>query len=270
VDVWQAEIVTADNPFDVDDETARNYARSRPFYHDRAVEVVFGIMGRSRAEAGLDVGCGTGLSTQALAAKAQQVVAIDRAPAMLRAATNVANTVFVCALAERLPVRSNTVDVVTCAAAMHWFTDQAFDELARVVCPGGYVAVYSDFFLGEVEDEPRFSDWLCSTYLPRLPTPSRRDHYNRAALERRGFAHVSSVEGEHDVLMDRQRLASYLMTQSNATNAMTSGQFPADALRTWLENELPKVISKQAANVRFAHRVWVAQRRCRRRSKMRP
>jgi trans-aconitate methyltransferase len=79
------------NPFDVDEAAAANYARSRPYYHPRAVALGFEISGAEPVDLGLDVGCGTGLSTKALAEHARHVIGIDPAVAMLSAADPVSN-----------------------------------------------------------------------------------------------------------------------------------------------------------------------------------
>ena len=48
----------------------------------------------------------------------------------------------VAATAERIPVRSRSVDVVVCAQSFHWFDhDLALAEIARVLRPGGVLAL---------------------------------------------------------------------------------------------------------------------------------
>jgi SAM-dependent methyltransferase len=262
VRIWDAGLV-AINPFDVGTAAAINYAEARPYYHPLAVALGFEVIGRSTAEVGLDVGCGTGLSTKALAAWARRVVGVDPAAAMLGASPRLRNGIFVRAAAERLPVRTDSVDLVTCAAAMHWFADVAFDELARVTRTRGHVIVYSDFFLGEVVGEPRFSMWMRETYLPRLPTPPRRSYYNEAAMKLVGFRMLAHEQRVHEVSMTASRLAAYLMTQSNATMAIANGAVDEGALRAWIETELVAVLGPEDATTRFGCRVWVAEKSAR-------
>ncbi|MDP9165815.1 MAG: methyltransferase domain-containing protein [Actinomycetota bacterium] len=251
---------TPSNPFDVGQETATNYANARPYYHPRALRAALEPAGRVSASAvGVDVGCGTGLSTRALAEIVGRVVGLDPSPHMLAAASAAAGVRFAVAKAEALPLRDGVADVITCAASMHWFGPAAFDELARVAAPRAVLAVYSDFFTGEVGGLPAFGTWLETVYLPRLPTPQRREHYNDELLARAGFKLVAESEAQYEVLMTRLRLRRYLMTQSNATMAVQAGQSDAE-LSGWVDAELAPLLGDGEWPVNFAYRTWTATR----------
>src|SRR5512139_1841184 len=83
---------------------------------------------RSRA---LDVGCGPGIVTEALARHAGEVVGCDLTPAMLdraqrRAeAAGLRNARFVPARAESLPFEDGYFDLVVSRSAVHHFPDPA-------------------------------------------------------------------------------------------------------------------------------------------------
>ena len=89
----------------------------------------------------LDVACGGGFSTRALAAAGHTVLATDLTFESLvaaRASTEAA-VAWVAGAAERLPVRTASMDVVGCRIAPHHFADIAafVDEVARVLKPHG-------------------------------------------------------------------------------------------------------------------------------------
>lgn len=147
-----------DNPFD-SEAAARRYAGGRRFYHDTALDLAFARLGLTDVGVAIDLGCGTGLSTRALRGRAGRIIAADISAAMLREATRESGALYVVAGAERIPVRDSVADLVTAGAAFHWFDQpRAFAELARVLRPGGGLAVYSDFFLGRVAGVPEFAD----------------------------------------------------------------------------------------------------------------
>ncbi|MFT3890703.1 MAG: class I SAM-dependent methyltransferase [Anaerolineales bacterium] len=85
-----------------------------PTVYDQLQEII-GLHGKSIA----DVGAGTGSSSLALARSAQQVVGIEREPAMLRQAQQKAQddasaqTLFVSGDARALPLAEDAVDLVT-------------------------------------------------------------------------------------------------------------------------------------------------------------
>jgi SAM-dependent methyltransferase len=120
---------------------AANYATSES--HARGDDLAWFA---SRAAAlppghALDVACGGGFSTRALAEAGHRVLATDLTPESLaaaRAATQ-AQVWWVAGAAERLPARTATFDLVGCRIAPHHFADIAafVDEVARVLRPGG-------------------------------------------------------------------------------------------------------------------------------------
>ena len=93
----------------------------------------------------LDLGCGAGLDSLIAARKAQAVVGVDFSDEMLArarsAATGVSNVEFRAGDAERLPLESASIDValVNGIFNLNPARDQIFQELARVVRPGGCV-----------------------------------------------------------------------------------------------------------------------------------
>jgi demethylmenaquinone methyltransferase/2-methoxy-6-polyprenyl-1,4-benzoquinol methylase len=89
----------------------------------------------------LDLACGTGDLCRELQASALVPIGVDLSFGMLAAARTTAPLVQGDAL--RLPVRDGTVDGVTCGFALRNLVDLAplWDELARVVRPGGRIAL---------------------------------------------------------------------------------------------------------------------------------
>jgi protein-tyrosine-phosphatase/ubiquinone/menaquinone biosynthesis C-methylase UbiE len=93
----------------------------------------------------VDLGSGTGLSAEAWASRAEQVVGVEPNPRMLavaeaRAPSNVA---YVCAQAAETGLDDGTADVVTASQSFHWMApDPTLAEVARVLRPGGVFCTY--------------------------------------------------------------------------------------------------------------------------------
>lgn len=94
----------------------------------------------------LDAGCGTGHVTRALARRYAQatVCGLDIAPALLRVAQRkrgwFSRSAFVAGDAERLPIASDSVDLLLSNLALQWCElEAAFAEFLRVLRPGGAV-----------------------------------------------------------------------------------------------------------------------------------
>lgn len=98
----------------------------------------------------LDVGCGEGLGTRAVAAKFERAVGVDISSAMVRRAQvhaqaeDVENVEYRQADAHRLPFGDDTFDVVTATSVVYLSADPAavLKEMARVCKPGGRVASF--------------------------------------------------------------------------------------------------------------------------------
>ncbi len=110
----------------------------------------------------LDVACGGGFATRALIAAGHRVVGTDITPesvAAARATTERPALGWAVGAAEQLPVRTGSMNVVSCRIAPHHFGDIArfVDEVARVLAPGGMLLLV-DTTVPEDEDLARWLD----------------------------------------------------------------------------------------------------------------
>lgn len=104
----------------------------------------------------LDLGCGTGHFTRALAACFDTpVIGLDLAEGMLRHANEHSPGLdhWITADAERLPLRSESRDLIFSSLAMQWCPrlDQALAEAWRVLRPGGCLA-FNTLLEGSLEE----------------------------------------------------------------------------------------------------------------------
>jgi len=108
----------------------------------------------------LDLGCGPGIVTTALAPDVREVVAYDLTPEMLDQArkrcheAGLENVRFELGSAEHLPFEEGTFDCVVTRLTIHHFVDprRVMDEVVRVTRQGGKVAV-ADVVSSENEEE---------------------------------------------------------------------------------------------------------------------
>jgi ubiquinone/menaquinone biosynthesis C-methylase UbiE len=122
----------------------------------------------------LDVACGPGVVTAALAPKAKSIVAFDATQEMLEKArarcakTGLANVSFRQGNAEALPFGDAQFDGVVTRLAVHHFAEpqRAFGEMFRVLRPGG-TAVIVDVVSSEDARESRLQNAI-----ERLRDPS--------------------------------------------------------------------------------------------------
>ena len=112
------------------------------------------LLGLGPGDGVLDLACGPGNFTRELArlvGRSGLAVGFDASPTMLARAVEETpaargprgNVAYVRGDATRLPFRSESFDAVCCFAALHLFDEpfRALDEMARVLTPGGRVAL---------------------------------------------------------------------------------------------------------------------------------
>ena len=96
----------------------------------------------------LDIGCGSGTYTSALAAQGGHWHGLDPSPAMLKNVPPKSTILPIdwhCAWAEKLPFADGSFDGVSSVLATHHFTDlgHAFLQMARVLKSGGRLVLFT-------------------------------------------------------------------------------------------------------------------------------
>lgn len=121
---------------------AAEYARSRPRYPDELFDYLAGLV--DRRELAWDAATGNGQAARSLVERFRRVVATDRSAEQLRHAFRHPRIDYRVVRSEQVELEPGSVDLVTVAAAIHWFDLERFAAtLARVVRPGGVLAAWS-------------------------------------------------------------------------------------------------------------------------------
>ncbi|MFS4416640.1 class I SAM-dependent methyltransferase [Maribacter sp. 2307ULW6-5] len=198
-------------PVDYNDIMARHYASYRPPLHRPILKTA---LGTERFGTGLDVGCGTGISTKALLAFCRQVVGTDPSEAMLSQAKATHNTLFCKMTGNKLPFPDAHFDICTYAGSW-WYgkSDALLQETLRVTAPNGTLLLY-DF-------EVRLAPYLDLLQLT-APPPSGYDH--RADFS--GFAAAPELltkqQREFSLDMDPTSMAHLLCADANLYGQLTT------------------------------------------------
>jgi SAM-dependent methyltransferase len=237
------------------DRLATGYAFARPPVHRHIIarlataEVLAGRVVR-RA---LDVGCGAGLSTAALAQVARLVVGIDPARAMLAYHEDVApGASFVVGRGEQLPFAGAAFDLVTAAGALN-YTDrtQALAEIGRVLAPEGVLAIY-DFSTGRTSpDTPGLDRWFAA-FERRYPYPPGYAMDVRVLDFAAAGLRLANVEPFEIALpFSRRAYTAYVLSEANVALAIRSGVSDAE-VSAWCAASLDPVFTASAVQVLFS------------------
>jgi ubiquinone/menaquinone biosynthesis C-methylase UbiE len=125
------------------------YIRMRQTVDERTMNALASMTGVGPADRAIDVACGPGFLTMALATRCAAVIGIDATGELLSRARAEAerrglrNIEFRDGDAEQLPFDDATFDAATCRAAFHHFVrpERVLAEMKRVVKPGRSIMI---------------------------------------------------------------------------------------------------------------------------------
>ena len=118
------------------------YAAHRPGYPAELFRWLATVTPRHRLA--WDCACGSGQAARPLTETFARGVATDASAAQVFSAPDPGEIVFAVAAATSAPIADHAVDLVTVAQALHWFAnDEFFNEIRRVVTPGGVFAAWT-------------------------------------------------------------------------------------------------------------------------------
>jgi SAM-dependent methyltransferase len=224
---------------------AADYRRYRPTYPAPLIDFVAGRC--ADRTVAVDCATGSGQAAVALAGRFAAVIAVDASPRQLARAEPHQRVRYLAALAERLPVRSGSVDLVVAAQAAHWFDHERFhDECRRVLAPGGIVAVWCyEKFRVEPAIDAVVDDFYCNVIGADWP-PERcyvAEGYRTLPFPWREQP-VPSFEIEVD--WDLPQLMGYLATWSAVQRFQDrTGRDPLAALQPGLQRLWPHPARKR-------------------------
>ena len=234
---------------------ARYYVQGRPYFHPWVRDAIRNrLPGGFRFERGLDVACGTGLSTRMLADLADHVLGVDLSESMLAHAYRAPNIEYKVGAAEDLPVPDSSFDVLTVALALHWFDRPRFlAEARRVLKPAGKMILYNHWFAGEMASNPRFGEWHAQVYLPRYAPPKRDSTpFQVSEATQAGFREFNSESFQNYWPFTPTELVSYFTSQSNVISVVQSGRETEEEITSWILAQLVPFWTLERETFRFS------------------
>lgn len=125
---------------DYNQTTAFHYAAYRPMLHE---PILLSCLGKRKFNHGLDIGCGTGVSSIALRNFCTNVIGVDPNKKMLSQAVPAESLNYQLMVGNRLPFTNNSFDICTYAGAW-WYgkSQKLLDETLRISTKNGTILLY--------------------------------------------------------------------------------------------------------------------------------
>ena len=215
-----------------DTAAAAHYAGYRPPLHELILDRALGK--NARFAFGIDVGCGTGRSTVALAAFCERTVGIDPSASMLSRADPRARVSYLVGAGDSIPIPESTADIISFAGSLHYANSEATrSEVQRVGRSGATIIVY-DFDLHVAEVLSRMG----------IELPVANSDYNHAVnfAGQDGFVERDVIRENTTVEMSTSDFAHLVLSDSNRLDHLV-GRYGPDSIHESLERAI-----KAAAN----------------------
>jgi SAM-dependent methyltransferase len=228
---------------------AASYAFDRPPVHQ---QILRSAPLPRRADQALDIGCGAGLSTAALAPLARHVTGLEPVPAMLAHRRTVApHASFVIGQAERLPFAAGSCDLVTAAGSLNYADlPSALAEIARVLTSDGTFLLY-DFSVGRrsVSGE-ELADWFAA-FERRFPSPPGWQPLDvrELPLVAYGLRLLDYTDVETRLPMAFDAYVRYMLSEVNVDDAIARGACRPEEARDWCRTTLQAVFANGEVTV---------------------
>jgi SAM-dependent methyltransferase len=188
------------------DREAQRYDRARPGYPDEVIDEVLGPSPDGLSV--LDVACGTGIVSRAMAQRGADVHGVELNPAMAAIAQRHGIPTHVAPF-ETWDAAGRTFDRVTCAQAWHWLDpDVSTRKIASLLRPGGRVCLF----------------WNVGRHPDELAA-ALRDAYERALPAGAGLTVGYATNGRKDLTLDFDAITSVLAACDELDQA-TTRSFP--------------------------------------------
>lgn len=195
------------------DEVAPLYDRVRPGYPDELIEEMIRVAGTPAEGDVLEIGCGTGQLTKALAARGFRVTAIELGEHLAHiAAENLrrfSNVRIVRAAFESWESERSRFDLVCSAQAFHWIDPEiGYTKVRDLLRPHGRLALLWNLFSGGSGPTYRALDRVYRERAPEIAELRNRDSLT-ARVERTSAAIIGSGLFEAPILRRHPWTASY-------------------------------------------------------------
>ncbi|CAF1120820.1 unnamed protein product [Didymodactylos carnosus] len=201
------------------EKVADVYERGRPSYPIDVINFLHSMQKDVSDKTIADLAAGTGKFTTLLSTiGAEKIIAIEPVENMRNKLFLIPNVTVMEGTAENIPLDDNTVDIITCSQAFHWFdASRALKEIRRVLKPKGLLFLVWN--LRQIDKCP----WLkkvAAVYEKRLPSTGspgyKPKEWKKAFETENGFSSLehqqfSNVQyGTIDSQIDRILSISYM------------------------------------------------------------
>ncbi len=244
---------------------ADTYDEGRPKLPSKAIEILK-IYLNNEIDTIVDIGCGTGLSTEACTLFSKKIIGVDPSVDMLNKAKAKENNKikFIQGYGDKTGLEDECADIVICSQAFHWMDPEpTIKEVYRILKKGGIFAVIDADYPPVINKELEQLD----IYLRRI-TFELEDNDNKWVSEKKEhlnnirkselFEYSREICFSHTEKYDQERFKKFLLSQSSMQRAIKYNYDKIINELNTLDERLLKVFKKQTLDAMYSYKMRIA------------
>lgn len=243
---------------------ADTYDEGRPKLPRKAIEILK-IYLDNKIDTIVDIGCGTGLSTEVCTLFANNVIGVEPSIDMLNKASTKENDKmkFIQGYGDKTGLEDECADIVICSQAFHWMEPEStIKEVCRILKKGGIFAVIDADYPPVINKELE----KLNSYLKKKTSilencenkwvSNKTEHLNN--IRKSGlFEYSREICFSHIEKYDQERFKKFLLSQSSMQQAIKYNYDKiVDELNT-LDQRLFKVFNGQTLDAMYPYKMRI-------------
>ena len=213
----------------------------------------------------VDIGCGTGLSTEVLSMFANNVIGVEPSIDMLNKASTKENDKlkFIQGYGNKTGLEDECADIVICSQAFHWMEPEStIKEVYRVLKKGGIFAVIDADYPPVINKElEKLNDYLQkkTAILENCKNKwvsNKTEHLNN--IRKSGlFEYSKEICFSHIEKYDQERFKKFLLSQSSMQQAIKYNYGKIVEELNTLDERLLKVFNGQTLDAMYSYKMRI-------------
>lgn len=240
------------------------YDEGRPHLPGKAIEILKRYL-NNEIEVIVDIGCGTGNSTEICTDYADKVIGIEPSEDMLKKAREKENSklTFLKGYGNNTGLESNIADIVICSQAFHWMeTDSTIKEVSRILKKGGIFAVIdADTFpvidLRIEKENSDIQDTIETLDKKQNLIIYPRSQHLKNMINSNQFQYCKEICFCNEVLYDRDRFEKYVYSKGGMQNAIKNNYEPVISKLEGFNNMLNDVFKDGTKEAIFSYKIKI-------------
>lgn len=243
---------------------ADTYDEGRPKLPSKAIEILKTYTDK-KIETIVDIGCGTGLSTEVCTLFADEVIGIEPSIDMLNKARTKENAKmkFIQGYGNNTGLKDESVDIVICSQAFHWMEPETtLKEIYRILKKGGIFAVIDADYPPVINKDLE----ILNNYL-RRKTAILEKWQNKWATDKsehltnirnsKLFEYSREICFEHIEEYDQERFKKFLLSQSSMQHAVKHNYNEIAEDLNSLDDKLYNAFKGHSLNALYSYRMRI-------------